>query len=44
MMLCSGWLCWVEMFDIPPELMINSNQMAQYLVPSANKLRTYARR
>jgi hypothetical protein len=34
----------VEMYDIPPELVINSDQMAQYLVPSANKLRTYARR
>jgi hypothetical protein len=34
----------VDMFDIPPELVVNSDQMAQYLVPSADKLRTYARR
>lgn len=34
----------VEMFSIPPELVVNSDQMAQYLVPSSNKGRTYAKK
>jgi hypothetical protein len=34
----------VEMFNIPPELVVNSDQMAQYLVPSSNKGRTYAKK
>lgn len=31
----------VATYDIPPALVVNSDQMAQYVVPTANKLRTY---